>query len=333
MGGSLVHRLVARTWSSVSRLAGLATGKPDAVYFSLESNAGKALALPLLLLCRMRGLRVFVHHHGYSYVRKHDNLIPLIIRAVPDAVHIFQCEKMAIEFDGRYSRRAPAPLTLTNAFLVAQPRPQPRSLDDASIRLGFMSGSHPVEKGLFRALTVAGSTARHHPTTFEVAGPLDDATSKELSKVAHELNVELVLWGAVRESKAAFFSQLDYLLFPSTYRNETQGIVNLEALSYGTPVLGIDQCCVRETIEPFGGAVFESEAEFLARAPATILSTVESTTAQQRSRTNATKQFSSQFDKSTNELAALLAALLQPTPLVPARSSTSARQLADERVN
>lgn len=50
-----------------------------------------------------------------------------------------------------------------------------------------------------------------------------------------------------REELRGFYSALDFFIFPSTA--ETQGLVALESMAHGVPVIGADALALRETIE------------------------------------------------------------------------------------
>ena len=56
---------------------------------------------------------------------------------------------------------------------------------------------------------------------------------------------------------SAFFEAIDIFAFPSLYPTETQGIVNLEALACGKPVVAFAQCCIRSDIGDLGGLAVE----------------------------------------------------------------------------
>ena len=71
-----------------------------------------------------------------------------------------------------------------------------------------------------------------------------------------------------REDLPAFYSALDVFAFPSPV--ETQGIVALEAVACGTPVVGADQGALAETV-----AAGATGYHFAAGDPAALSAAVE----------------------------------------------------------
>lgn len=308
--GSILSRIVSRIGSLIRRTHGLIFRKPDTVYVSLEGNAGKLFSLPIILLCRIMGLPVFLHHHAYSYIRKRDFVVGTITYIAPRLNHIFQCKRMAEEFIKLYDCKTASVLTLTNAFVVSTNIVSLERPTHPHVNLGFMSGSHPVEKGLLRALEVACKVAENGSATFHIAGPLAPDISAQLRQISASSGLNVKEWGLMRGDKSIFFRTIDFLLFPSTYINETQGIVNLEALSCGTPVIAIDQCCVSSTILPHGGYIFEDADTFVEKSPTFILKALGDEAGYAELRVKAVEQFRLQASISSQEVDRLISDII-----------------------
>ncbi|MDP1875928.1 glycosyltransferase [Phenylobacterium sp.] len=304
--GSLPSRLTSRINSLISRACGLVKAKPNAVYLSLEGNSGKLFSLPIVLLCRLLKIPLFIHHHAYSYLMRRDFIVSLVTLFAPKAFHIYQCERMALEYDRQYGGRPPPKLTLTNAFVVASPPTRHKYIKTNSINLGFISGSHPVEKGLIRAIDVAGQIANTCEVILHVAGPLPLGIARQARLMSKNNGVLMREWGTIGADKTAFFNSIEFLLFPSTYINETQGIVNLEAMSHSVPVVAVDRCCVSSTILPYGGIVFLNPKSFKDDAPLFIIESLRDRSLYDSARRLALKQYQLQLDRSENELDSII---------------------------
>ena len=68
------------------------------------------------------------------------------------------------------------------------------------------------------------------------------------------------------EQKEHFFETLDYFLFPSEYANETQGIVNIEALKSGVTVVSNDIISLTRYIPQISGLVVRNPKTFVEKA-------------------------------------------------------------------
>jgi glycosyltransferase involved in cell wall biosynthesis len=71
------------------------------------------------------------------------------------------------------------------------------------------------------------------------------------------------LYGA---EKSRFFDDIDVFLFPTRYDNETEGLVNLEALRAGVPVIAYGRGCIPEIVDDGCGLIVPPAADFVAVA-------------------------------------------------------------------
>jgi hypothetical protein len=79
----------------------------------------------------------------------------------------------------------------------------------------------------------------------------------------HEKHLVIAYLGAIHgASKLKFFADINVFLFPSLYRNETQGIVNLEALAADLPVVAYGQCCIPSDLNDPSCAVLNPNLNF-----------------------------------------------------------------------
>ncbi|GAB5560437.1 MAG: hypothetical protein SynsKO_20840 [Synoicihabitans sp.] len=86
---------------------------------------------------------------------------------------------------------------------------------------------------------------------FFIAGPSTDREVEKSLKEAEKEGLNIRSLGAVYDAeKAEFFQSIDGFLFPTTYRNETWGIVVSEALAYGLPSFVSDMPGPRDQVLP-----------------------------------------------------------------------------------
>lgn len=106
------------------------------------------------------------------------------------------------------------------------------------------TGRHGHEKELDTLIDAVSGLSN---VSVVIAG--DGPARETLERRAAELGVEAVFPGFMdREDLPAFYSLLDVFVFPSPV--ETEGIVALESIACGTPVVGADAGALPETITP-----------------------------------------------------------------------------------
>lgn len=242
----------------VRRLAGMLTAAlhcllpgPPTVYISVSANAGMIVTAALAGLAHCSGKRVILHHHTYAHVAvRTRNMSLLTWLAGSNAVHVTICPAMSRQLLSSY------PHILTTAtfsnvdsvdrFLLGLSRD--RTLPAT---LGFMS-NFTAEKGVERAIAAFRlAQARGLADSLILAGPCKDQRSRDLIEAAQaEFGRSFSYLGSVSGAqKMAFFEAIDVFMFPSLYRNETQGIVNLEALAAGVPVIAYGLCCIPNDLD------------------------------------------------------------------------------------
>jgi glycosyltransferase involved in cell wall biosynthesis len=103
------------------------------------------------------------------------------------------------------------------------------------------TGRHGYEKNLQTLIRAAASMDGH----LVIGG--DGPARENLESLAERLNVDVTFLGFLpREELPAFYSALDTFVFPSPV--ETQGLVALESIACGTPVVAVDAGALSETI-------------------------------------------------------------------------------------
>ncbi|RMF75658.1 MAG: glycosyltransferase [Acidobacteria bacterium] len=166
----------------------------------------------------------------------------------------------------------------SSVFVVpnAVPPPPPGALrgrtrhgssDDETRRTRFLYfATLDPEKGA-REFLLAARHCRHAglDADFIVAGQsVDEAYTEDLRSLAQspELAGRVRMTGGVfGEAKAALFREADVFVFPTRYRHENFPLVNLEAMSFGLPVISTRRGCIPEQV-PHGkaGLIADSNA-------------------------------------------------------------------------
>jgi glycosyltransferase involved in cell wall biosynthesis len=116
---------------------------------------------------------------------------------------------------------------------------------------------------VFRALHKNGRPAR-----LMLAGAIGSRDARLLIDEAQKSFPDGVRYlGTVYgESKVEFFNNIDVLLFPTRYREESWGIVLNEALAAAVPVITFDRGCTRTVVGQRAGLVVNRDGDYVALA-------------------------------------------------------------------
>jgi glycosyltransferase involved in cell wall biosynthesis len=93
------------------------------------------------------------------------------------------------------------------------------------------------------------------------------------------------------QNKAAFFREIDVLLFPSGYVDEAEPLTILEAMMHGVPVVAYGRGAIGEIVFPGCGLVIDPAQDFVERAVAQLQVWKESPQALQQASNAARDRF------------------------------------------
>jgi glycosyltransferase involved in cell wall biosynthesis/O-antigen/teichoic acid export membrane protein len=256
------HKIARVLWC----LAALAaTARPRMpCYLSLSSRLGLWLDLCFVLIARVRGCRLVLHHHTYNYIDERSRVMSILAAAAgANATHIFACEVMRDQFGSLY-RNAHRTLICSLAMfgdLASEPRR--RSVDrERAFKIGMLSNL-TAEKGLRDVLAVVAEAGRRRlPVSGVLAGPVPtkadrDAIGEALGQGDGRLSYRGPVYGAAKD---AFFDEIDAFLLPT--RSESYGLVIIEALSRGVPVIASARGCIGSYLTAPAGYAIPPSAAF-----------------------------------------------------------------------
>ncbi len=242
-------------------------GKSRVCYFTAEGGLGLIYSVMIAICARLFRLRIYIHHHSFSYIVRKRLLMRLLIAwSGPEAVHICLSSGMAEKFASRYGRTIRS-LVLSNAAFVDSAQSELQSPKREEITVGLLSNL-TADKGLHEFTKIIGiAKKRGLPIRGVLAGPVaSDTDRNDLELVRKELGKYLDYRGPVYdEEKARFFRDIDVFIFFTTYPNEAQPTVLFEAMAHGIPVISYDRGCIRSQVAD-GGHVFPQAANIISEA-------------------------------------------------------------------
>lgn len=233
------------------------------VYISLDANKGLYISLIYCLVAALARKKVVLHHHTYSHIAK--KLLPMSLLhklTKSKALHLCICSKMGEDLKNQYP--GIEYITLNNAFSLTPIVHPKKSYVSDEITLGFL-GRLTYEKGADLAIDTAIELSKNYSGKVKIilAGPAPNTKYIENLRIKYKKqNISVIETGMIHDNRIdEFYKSIDYFLFPTRYENETQGIVNIEALSYAVPSIAFGRCCIPTDVKA-GGAVLDIHAHF-----------------------------------------------------------------------
>lgn len=253
----------------------LSRGPAGSAYFAFSGGERLWLEVALMHLARGLGARsVFCHHHSYAYLdATHAGLRTITGLRTPEVHHIVQTLDMRDAMTSRYGNVGQRFHLLGNAWIVerymGQGRVRTPIASGTGLCVGLLSNLAP-EKGVLRFLSLARRATRMFPEVrFELAGPCAPEIRLEIERTVADGSVRLRYRDFVDDdAKANWYGQVDLFFFASTYFNEANPLVLLEALAAGCVVVSTDRGAIATTL---GSAGVLSDVEHVEDAALSLL--------------------------------------------------------------
>jgi glycosyltransferase involved in cell wall biosynthesis len=226
-----------------------------------STRFGLYLTALVVALARRLGYQLYLHHHSYLYIERHDWRMAYIDRRMsPGGVHVVHSEKMAADFQRRYDSLCGFRIVYPSVVKIPLGRPRPSP--GRPFRIGHLSNLS-IAKGLDLVIETFEALLRARDVRLELAGPVQKGRAQDALKAVvarHPTTVRYrgPLYG---DDKLNFFEQIDAFVLPT--RNESWGIVLHEALAAGVPVITFDRGCTQTVVGKGAGLVVSPDADFV----------------------------------------------------------------------
>ena len=237
------------------------------LYISISGGYGKVYDILFVAVARMLRMKIYLHHHSYAYLQRARILGHIITRiSGPSSIHIAQCVKMANRLREIYpaAKRVQA---ISNAAFYFDETTISEKERKALRTVAFFSNISE-EKGVYIFLDlIEACEALQLPINAKIAGPFQDrSTEKKVLRRVGRLNTIKYVGPKYGKEKEEFFASIDLLIFPTIYKNETEGIVNYEAMRHGVPVIAYSRGCISEVIGTQAGLAIDPKTAFVEEA-------------------------------------------------------------------
>jgi glycosyltransferase involved in cell wall biosynthesis len=242
------------------------------LYLALSGGIGQIIDWPYVLMGRLLGRRIFVHHHSFAYITSPSLLNRLLFASLRRQVHVVLSVRMGQELVRIYGLELAKVRVISNAaFFAALTQPIERPYNtDARISLGYLSNIS-VEKGIVEFFAVLAELDRAGVAyQAQVAGPIApdaQALFSELFAASRNTTYCGAIYG---DTKDDFYKSVDVLLFPTDYANEAEPLVIHEAIRSGAHVIACERGAIPDVLSNGAGlvvpkAVFTASAVSLIR--------------------------------------------------------------------
>lgn len=241
------------------------------LYMSVSGGFGQVYELLFAAVGRMRGMRLYLHHHSYAYLDCRSRIAKaLMAMAGGDALHVVLSPGMACRLQTQYPQVRRAVAVSNAALLLGGVNKVPKIRGQLNT-IGFLSNL-AAEKGVFTFLDLCSALqARGLGLRCLLAGPFQDAATEKAvrQRLTGLRNVEYLgsLYGV---EKARFYAGIDALLFPTQYVNEAEPLVIHEAMAAGVPVISNARGSIAEVVNRSCGLVVALNGDFVADAQTQI---------------------------------------------------------------
>lgn len=239
----------------------------DSLYMSISGGFGQLYELCFLLIARLRGMRLYLHHHSFAYLDRYHPITSALTRvAGASGMHITLSPGMAGRLRQRYSavRRA---VPVSNVVFFPDVYRPGRGPRDRVRTIGFLSNIS-TEKGIFDFLDlVAACEHEGLPVRARIAGPFQDTGTEHLvrQRLTAVTTAEYI-GPQYGDDKARFLDSIDVLMFPSHYINEAEPLTLHEAMRNRIPVIAYGRGSVPEIVDSGCGLVIGPELPFVPAA-------------------------------------------------------------------
>ncbi len=238
------------------------------LYLALSGGFGQIFDWLYVIVAKILGRRIFIHHHSFAYLNKPSLLNNVFFSLLRKETHIVLSHGMGTALASIYKLESSNVKVVSNAAFYDSIKTTGTSTMNSSspICLGFLSNI-TFEKGFVEFFDVLSQLKRRGiPHQALIAGPVASDASTVFHRMLAASPGTEYLGPLYAEAKDRFYERLNFFLFPSNYVNEAEPLVIHEALRSGAYVLACDRGAIAEILGNGAGFVSSKEAFVTAAA-------------------------------------------------------------------
>lgn len=245
-------------------LYNLSLGRVCTIYVGLSGGLGQVYDLIFILICRIYGIRLYIHHHSYLYIDSYSLLTNLIcFTSGKDAVHIVACQFMKNDLKALYPRISVCKVISGISALQISEFPIQTRVQLTTV--GFLSNINYAKGVKFYFEIAKYAFEAKMPFKFLLAGGYESDEVRLYCEKWIDLLPNVSYVGPkFGHEKFLFYDSIDVFIFPSTY--DSEGLVIHEAMSRGVPVIANARACIREIVSGSVGMLVNDKSSFVSMA-------------------------------------------------------------------
>lgn len=233
----------------------------DVLYIAISGRWGQIYDVLFVLLARFYGMRVYIHHHNILYMEKPSRLAGFLFKlAGPKSTHIVASDRIGLSLKAMYSCvQVIYPLS---AIVVVDGLFVKCTRERWGVKnIGFI-GNISEDKGVFDFIDLVGRLSdQKENISAIIAGPFQKKlVEKQVYEKLRKMPAIRYVGPVSGEDKKEFFDSIDVLVFP--VRNEYEGIVIHESMSYGVPVIARESGCISDFVSSGVGQLIAANDNF-----------------------------------------------------------------------
>lgn len=233
--------------------------RDNTLYVGLSGGLGQLYETVFVLIARLTGASIILHHHSFAYIYHRSRVTRLLcLVAGQAAIHVALSKGMAARLNHQY--QVQKIFIRSNAGML--PVPLDVRLPTRLCAIGYLSNIS-FEKGIREFVFLAQSDSKLKAVA---AGPAIDPEVRQFMVEAVDEGLVMYRGPVDTAQKCAFFDEIDCFVFPTNYVNEAEPLVVLEAMSHGRPVIATARGCIKDLLAGGAGLAVPPAEDFVVAA-------------------------------------------------------------------
>lgn len=233
------------------------------VYIGLSGGFGQILDAPFIVISKIFGRKIFIHHHTFGYLYKKNTINRIIFSMVRNDNHIALCAEMKKALQQEYNIKEKCITIISNSAFIKgtqsnyNKETKPHLIAN-DIKIGYLSNI-TKEKGIFLFISILKFLQEKNITfSAKIAGPIESIIQEQFFQELSRISTARYIGAVYGAEKESFFDSIDLLIFPS-HASEAEPVTIHEALNAGVKVIAAERGCIKSMINSDSGDVFTHE--------------------------------------------------------------------------
>jgi glycosyltransferase involved in cell wall biosynthesis len=221
-----------------------ASRKTNSLYIGISGGKGQVIDYFFIKIASFFKLKIFIHHHSFAYINSHSKISAACFSQSNNIYHIALCDKMRDKLSELYDIDINKIYLLSNSAYMKESNHllSGQRIPHKIPKIGFISNI-TEEKGIFEFFDCIESLSDEINCEAVIAGPVSEEIKEQFLFRLGESNAKYIgpVYGAEKNN---FFASLDFLLFPTKYKNEAEPVTIIEAMEYGVYTIAANRGCI-----------------------------------------------------------------------------------------